>query len=341
VRILLSAGETSGDRIGARIASDLFAQAPCASIAGCAGPAMLRAGVHPLARAAAFSHSGWESLVGRAPQLLWAAWRYLRRVREFRPDLAVVVDAPGLHGPLLSRLRGRGTRCAWIAPPQLWAWKRRNLPVLVGLRVHPLHEFELDPLRCAGADAAWLGYPGPRPSRADGPRDVLALLPGSRVRWRRIHSGLFREAARLADTGLEPVLVHPDPPAGFESGLRCMPPEDALARAAMALSLPGTSTLEIALQGIPAVVAARPGPLDSRIAAARLAPGPVSLPSRILGRPCVPELLGAEATADRIARALRDALPRAGREPAFDDLRERLGPQDASARIAADVLARA
>jgi lipid-A-disaccharide synthase len=340
LRILLSAGEVSGDRIGARIAQALLDLAPGTEIAGCAGPGMVSAGVRSLADPSAFSHSGWESVISRAPSIAWRAWRYLRSAREFGPDLVVAVDSPGLHAPLLRGFRRRKTPCVWIAPPQLWAWKDRRPPVLRGLRVHPLHEFETEALRRAGADPLWLGYPGERPERAQGSRDLLALLPGSRPHWRRAHSKLFREAARTARTGLETVLVHPDPPGPTECGLRCMAPDQALSRAAVALCLPGTSTLEVALQGIPLVVAARPGRLDAWMASRRLAEGPWALPSRILGAPCCPELFGAAATPEAIGEALRDAARLVGRQPAFDGLPRHLGPSDAAARIARSILDR-
>lgn len=338
MRILLSAGEVSGDRIGARLAGALLELAPGCEIAGCAGPRMVSAGVRALADPGVFSHSGWESVLARAPAIVWSAWRYLRAARAFSPDLVVAVDAPGLHSALVGSFRRRGTRCVWIAPPQLWAWRDRSPAVLRGLRVHPLHQFEIDALVRAGADPVWLGYPGPRPERATGRRDLLALLPGSRPHWRKAHARLFVEAARRADTGLEPVLVHPDPPAPTELSLRCLSPEEALARSALALVLPGTSTLETALQEIPAVVAARPGHLDAWMAARRLAGGPCALPNRILGTPCYREILGEDADPATLGAALRQAMAPGGREVLLEGFQGRLGPYDAASRIAGSLL---
>ncbi len=295
---------------------------------------MAAARVRPLADPAVFSHSGWESVLARAPRILWSAWRYLARASAYAPDLVVAVDAPGLHTPLLNGFRRKGVRCAWVAPPQLWAWRNRMPPVLRGLRVHPMHGFELDSLRRAGADPVWLGYPGPRPRRADGIRDLLVLLPGSREAWRRRHARLFQEAARIADTGLEAVFVHPQPAWGGECGLPCLRPEDALPRAALALTLPGTATLEIALQEVPAVVAARPGRLDAWLAGGRLAAGPFALPNRILGREVYPELLGPGIDPTDLSRALRSAWERGARDAELAGFRERLGPEDACDRVA-------
>jgi len=295
---------------------------------------MTSAKVRPLADPAVFSHSGWESVLARAPRLLWSAWRYLAHAKAFAPDLVVAVDAPGLHTPLLNRFRRRGVRCAWVAPPQIWAWRDRNPPVLRGLRVHPMHEFEVGSLRRAGADTVWLGYAGPRAARAEGRRDLLVLLPGSREAWRQRHAGLFLEAARIADTGLDVVFVHPEPPSATEFGLPCLRPEEALPRAGLALTLPGTATLEIALQETPAVVAARPGHLDAWLAGSRLSEGPFALPNRILGRAVYPELLGPDVRAKDLAQALRTGRERGSRESELAGFRESLGPADACDRIA-------
>jgi len=295
---------------------------------------MAAAGVRPMAVPEVFSHSGWESVLAQAPRILWSAWRYLRRASAFAPDLVVAVDAPGLHASLLAGFRRKNVRCAWVAPPQLWAWRNRKPSVLRGLRVHPLHGFEVDALLEGGADPVWHGYPGPRPLRRDGIRDLLVLLPGSREAWRRRHLPLFLAAAREADTGLEPVFVHPSPGSSRECGLACLSPEAALPRAALALTLPGTATLEIALQEIPAVVAARPGRLDASIAAKRLSGGPVALPNRILGRMVYPELLGAGIRSGDLAKALRLARERSPHDEDLAELRGKLGPEYACERIA-------
>lgn len=293
---------------------------------------MVQVGVRPIADPADFSHVGWQSVLADAPKLLWRASRYFARARAFAPDLVLAVDSPGLHSQLLDKFRRSGVPCAWVAPPQLWAWKDRRPRVLRGLRVFPLHEFETRALRQAGADPLWLGYPGPRSSRGSGVRDLLVLLPGSRPAWRRRHAELFQDAAKMADTGLRPVFVHPNPPVALELGLPCLEPQDAFSRAALALTLPGTAALEIAMHGIFAVVAARAGRLDTWMANRRLSGGPYALPNRILERLVYPELLGPRVCAAEIGQALRDVHRRV--DPgAMDELAARLGPQDAADRI--------
>ena len=301
---------------------------------------MLRSGVVPLGRAANFSHAGWTSVLARLPWLAYRAWRYFAQVDRFAPDLAVVIDSPGLHGPLVDRLRARGIAVAWVAPPQLWAWKSRSGRRLQGLPVYPAHHFEVAPLEKTGANAFWWGFPGVRPVPAQlrPEATVLALLPGSRPAWRRRHRELFARAATLARLPLKTVLVHPEH-SGTENGLACGRPEEVLPKAALALCLPGTATLETALWAVPTVVAARPGRLDGLLAQRYLSDGFRALPNRILERGVFPEIYGSEASAEVLARALVDLFARRGRVVAdLADLAGRLGDPSAADRIAAHIL---
>lgn len=337
MKVLVSAAEPSGDAIGAQLVDGFRRCLEKVELAGAAGPRMASRGVAELADAADFAHAGWSSVAVRLPWLAWKAWCYFRAVERFAPDRALVVDAPGLHAPLVRRLRRRGVPVGWVAPPQLWAWKDRSPAVLRDLPVYPAHRFELGALARAGARAFWWGYPGirPAPTFAAAPPDLLAVLPGSRPAWRRRHLGPFVAAARAAGLPLEIALVHPHPSADrTEAGLVCLEPAEALPRAALAISLPGTATLETALRGVPTVVAARPGRLDLWMARRNLSDGARALPNRILGETVFPELYGDRASVEALAGALKGLfLSREAATARLDGLRDKLGSEEAPRSI--------
>jgi len=337
VRIWVSAGEVSGDRLAARLVRALAERDPGLDVAGLAGPAMRAAGVRPCGDALDFALAGWTSVLWKLPGLVRRGRNALAAARAFRPDLVVVFDAPGLHRPMLRALRADGVRCAWVAPPQLWAWKHRRIPELRGLEAFPLFDFEQEPLRRAGALVRWWGFPGARPNRlayrAEG--DVLALLPGSRPAWRRRHEALFRRAAELASVPLRPLVAVPE---GASRGEGEAFAHDLWKEAALGLALPGTGVLEAALAGVPTVVAARPGRLDAWIARRALADGALSLPNRILGRDVLPELLG-EPAAEDLAGALDDLWRRRDAVRAeLEGLESALGDPSAIDRLADHLL---
>jgi lipid-A-disaccharide synthase len=337
VRVWISAGETSGDRLGALLVGAMRAREPDLVFAGLAGPALRAAGVEPSGGdPSRFALAGWSAVLRDLPGLLVAGLRILREARAFRPDLVVFIDSPGLHKPLLRALRRDGIRCTWMAPPQLWAWRSRSLPELRGMDVYPLHAFEIERLRLEGAQPHWFGFPGPRSVGRHRPHgDLLALLPGSRTSWKRRHSGLFLEAARLSELPLEAVVAVPE---HVLPGPGEMPIGQVLSRAALALAMPGTGVLETSMAGIPTVVAARPGRLDRWIATRSLAAGPLCLVNRILSEDVCPELLGTP-TAQDLASALRSLWTRREEVSArLERLPASLGPVDAVDRIAEHLL---
>lgn len=299
---------------------------------------MRSADVECLARAEDFSHVGWVSVLRDLPRLAWKTWSYFRRVEAFAPNVALLVDAPGLHGPLARRLKRRGVEVVWAAPPQLWAWKDRQMDVLRGMRVHPMHRFEVESLQRAQAEAKWLGFPGGAPLARAAQPDLIAILPGSRPGWRSLHRKLFLDAVLELDLPLQPVFVHPHPPCDQELGFECLSPEQALPRAALAVALPGTGALDLARLGVPTLLAARPRRMDAFLATRRLAPGFKGLPNRISGAEVFPERFSSDLNPRELAVALRTVWER--REETRDRLKSFEGllwAQDAERRIAGSV----
>lgn len=340
LKILLSAGEPSGDAIGAELAKAFARRIPSVTMAGCAGSRMVSEGVRSISASSEFSHAGWSSVMARLPWLVWRALEYYRTAVRFAPDIVVAIDAPGLNRPLLARFQARGVRVVWVAPPQLWAWKSRSSTILKGMSVYPAHAFESESLAHVGAVPKWWGYPGSRPQveRRAIP-DCLALFPGSRSSWRSRHTELFARAARQARLPLESVFVHPDPTSPMEAGLRCLLPSQALPGTALALSLPGTATMETAMWGVPTVVAARPGRLDEFLARRHLSEGFRALPNRIAQAPIFPEFYARDASVDVLAAALRELFERRTEvELGLADFETLLGSKNAADLIAADIL---
>lgn len=336
MKIWISAGEVSGDALGALLADALRRVQPAVQLAGIAGPAMRERGVASSVDALRFAHAGWSSVLQNLPDLVSALRSAGSALDAFAPDLFVAIDSPGLNRILLRRAVTRGCRVAWLAPPQLWAWKNRRIPALEGMDVYPLHAFETDALEKAGARPHWLGYPGPRPAGPTRPGGrLLVLFPGTRHAWRKRHERLFREAAQCAGLDLDTVVAVPH---GRTPGPGEMKVDQALEQASLALAMPGTGVLEASLRRVPTLVAASPGRMDLWVGRRRLEAGPLSLPNRILGSSVLPELLECPSAVE-LGRALGDLWSR--REEVSSQLaglEERLGEPGAMERIAQALL---
>src|SRR5579871_1440732 len=96
MRILISAGEASGDLYASRVVEALRARHPDAVFFGCAGPRMQAVGVRAIIDMRSISEVGLVEIIRHIPRI-WAQFRKLvRAIPAERPDLAILTDAPDL-----------------------------------------------------------------------------------------------------------------------------------------------------------------------------------------------------------------------------------------------------
>jgi lipid-A-disaccharide synthase len=214
-RLLIVAGEASGDVHGARLVNALRARlAAPLRVRGVAGPALAAAGVEAVVDMHDLAVVGFSEVVARLPRV----WRALRRVRaeaaSFRPHAAVLVDSPGFNfrvGPALARA---GVPVFYYVAPQVWAWhaeRARAMSRWVS-RLAVVFPFEEPLFRAAGVAATFVGHPlldalEPEAAEAEFRRElgleargrILGLLPGSRRQELKAHVPVLLAAgARLA-----------------------------------------------------------------------------------------------------------------------------------------------
>ena len=360
VRILITAGEPSGDLHGAHVVRALRAALPDATIEAVGGPRMAAAGaeiLHPIDELGAM---GFVEILHKLP----VHYRLLRRLRAAfragRYDLLITVDYPGFHLRLAEAAKAAGIPVLGYIAPQLWAWhpgRARRWSRAVD-RLAVILPFEPGFFRGRGIEATYVGHPlvdreeapSREAARAElglGPgRRVLALFPGSRRgEVSRLWGPYHGAAARLlAEGAIDDVLV-----AGTEwgrypgsEGMQVVRdrPSLALAAADAVLAKSGTTTLEAALAGVPMVVAYRTHPITYQVANRLLTVPHISLVNLIAGEEVVRELRQSAVTTDRLVAEIRPLL-NPGSEAArrqregLERVREALGGPGASQRVAA------
>ena len=102
-RILLSAGEASGDRLGAGLARHLRALRPDVDLVGMGGDEMADAGVRLVCHASEVAVVGFVEVLTHLPAVLAAMQRLERVLDDERPDLVVPVDFPDFNLRLAAR----------------------------------------------------------------------------------------------------------------------------------------------------------------------------------------------------------------------------------------------
>lgn len=121
-RILLSAGESSGDLLAAQLFEELSSRAPYIEASGITGPKMSQAGVKSLDTIEKLSVMGITGVLKKLPQIKMFFTELLEKIDRCNPKLAILVDSPSFHLLLGEQLRLRGIRTMMYVAPQLWAW---------------------------------------------------------------------------------------------------------------------------------------------------------------------------------------------------------------------------
>jgi len=374
-KILMVAGEASGDTLGAYLAAAMRRIDPSVRLYGVGGSAMREAGVDTIVDTAELSVMGFSELGREIGRVLGTQRQLRRELREFKPDLFVPIDFPDFNLPLCRVAKKSGVPVFYYVSPQVWAWRRRRIETIASTvtRMVVLFPFEAELYRGRGVDAHFVGHPlaenlAASRSRADVRTDLhvaedqqlVALLPGSRRREVEEMLPIMLEAAgELGPRVMAVVAEAPQLPEGFvgdvitrhAKGYRAVARRrgeayNLLAAADASFVTSGTATLESALAGCPMVVAYRMSRLSYAIAR-RLVKVPfIAMPNLLLDREVVCELVQDDATPSRLAaegrRILEDAPLRERMTRDFAEicrLLTRPGSADRAAALAMELLA--
>jgi lipid-A-disaccharide synthase len=336
-RILIVAGEASGDMHGASLAREILARNPLCTISGIAGTHMRDAGVMPLFKAEDIAGLGVAELASTIRLTTNALRAMRRRLRDDRPDLLILIDFAEFNMILAGIAHRAGVPVLYYITPQVWAWRRGRIGKLIRRadRLAVVFPFEAELYAAAGDRVRFVGHPlldrvkpeQDRPAtlarHGFKPRSrLLALMPGSRRgEIRYLLCPMLEAASVLAgDHDLTPVIILA--PTLTIGDLRAIAgpaldnvriiAEDAysiIGASELALVASGTATLETAMLGCPMVIAYKMSPLT--YALGRLLIHGVKfigMPNLLAGRQVVPELIQWQVTPRNLVRAAEPML---------------------------------
>lgn len=365
------AGEASGDVLGGRLITALRRQRPDLAFRGIGGARMTEQGLDTLFPMRELAVMGLVEILPRIRSLARRLDLAVADITRTRPDLVVTIDSPGFALRLLKRIGGLGIPRVHYVAPQVWAWREHRVREYPGLweRLLCLLPFEPAFFLRHGLEARFVGHPvlqsGADTGDAarfrtthglDPAAPVLVLMPGSRrSEVPRLLPVFGRTLSLLAarTPGLVPVVVAS--PVVAETVLRATrrwpiqpiivteltDKHDAFAAAGAALTKSGTSTLELALAGVPMAVTYRVNPLTAAIARRLIRVPHVAMVNLLAGRQLVPELLQQDCRPDRLAKTvetlLTDAMAAAAQREGFRTVLDSLSigeeaPAEAAAR---------
>ena len=378
--IHILAGEASGDVLGARLIAALRRARPGLEFAGIGGPRMAEQELDSLFPLSDLAVMGLAEVLPRIVMLRRRLAQAAADIADRRPDLVVTIDSPGFMLRLLRAIAPLGRKRVHYVAPQVWAWREHRVREFPGLwdRLLCLLPFEPAFFARHGLEARFVGHPVLESGAGQGdaarfraahgvPPDapVLILMPGSRrneaPRLLPVFGGtVARLAASMPD--LVPMLPVSPVVAGMVERTAAQWPvrprivteladkHDAYAAAAhrgAALTKSGTSTLELALAGVPMAVTYRVNPVTAALARRLIRVPHVAMVNLLAEQGLVPELLQADCTPPKLAETvtalLRNADAAARQRAGFSQVLETLrppqgAPSDAAAREVLQVL---
>ncbi len=375
--VYLIAGEHSGDVLGGRLMAALRALRPELEFAGVGGARMVAQGMTPLFPMEELAVMGLLEVLPRVRRLRRLLHAVIADIRARQPGVLVCIDSPGFNVRVL-RAIGVGSipRVHYVAP-QVWAWRQWRVRHFFDKWERLLCLLPFEPAWFAkhGLDSEFVGHPvlesgaglgdaaGFRARHGLAPEQpVLVLMPGSRrsevprllpvfgetltILARELPGlvAVLPAAAAVAETVRAAVARWPVRPILVtELGDK----HDAYAAASAALTKSGTSTLELALAGVPMAVTYRVNPLSASLARRLIKVPYVAMVNLLAGRELVPELLQERCRADLLAgtviELMRDTSVASAQRDGFREVVESLRPprgtpSDAAAQAVLDVL---
>jgi len=338
LKVFVIAGETSGDHLGAPLMRSLAARADV-RFQGIGGEEMAAAGLESLFPIDELAIMGFSAIPAKLPLILRRIRQAADAVVAAKPDVLVIIDSPDFTHRVARRARRELPRLPIVdyVSPSVWAWRPGRARAMRRYVDHVLALLPFEPeahARLGGPPCTYVGHPlaeqvaklrpnadEARRRAADPPR--LLVLPGSRSGEIARHLDLFGATMARCVDAIGPVeAVLPTLPhlaARIEAATATWPVKPKLvvetdekwqafrtARAALAAS--GTVTLELALAGIPTVVAYRVSRIEAAIVRPLLRVPSIVLANLVLGDNVMPEILQGDATPERLANELAQVV---------------------------------
>lgn len=333
MRILISAGEASGEMYGAGLIDSLRRRDPSLEFFGVGGERMRAAGCDTVVNARDLAVVGITEILSHLPRIYGRFRTLIKEADRCRPDLAVVIDSPAFNWRVARQMYKRGIPVVYYVCPQFWAWRQGRVRLLQKYVTKALviFPFEAKFYRDRGVDATFVGHPLadlPQPlikrgeyasrHKLDLNKPWITLMPGSRVKEVRMNLPVILESATKLGSGYEFLLpVAPtldrsfvESLAGTRSHLHLVPEAlPALAHSRAGIIASGTATVEAAMMGTPFVMVYRVSPLTYLLGRPRIKVSHFAMVNLIAGEEVVPELVQQNFTAEKVVTRLNEIIP--------------------------------
>jgi lipid-A-disaccharide synthase len=369
--IAFSAGESSGDQHAAEMFLELRSQRPGIKGIGMGGPQMKMAGIDIRYDSSAIGVIGVVEVIKHYGEIRRALKTMKQLLLAERPDLLVCVDYKEFNFKLARFAKKKGIKVLFYVGPQVWAWRagRAKQYGAVTDMMAVIFPFEVPYYEAVRVPVIYVGHPSvdkvqPQRSKLDNFRimgldntiPIVGILPGSRRNEiERMLPVMLASAKKLqqsfpdvhfllaqADSIPDTLIAEYLKPYHLAITVIKKKPYDVIQCCHAIMATSGTASLEIALLGIPMVIAYKLSPLTYWLGKLLVKTPYIGLPNIVLGKPAVKELIQHKASAENMTQEINKILTDEDYDKQIrQDLlqvKRQLGPGGGSRNMAALVL---
>ena len=366
-KILLVAGEVSGDLHGSYLVEAIHRIDPDIQFFGVGGEGLKRVGMRLLHHSQSLSVVGITEVFVKLRSILKALRTLKGSLEREKPDLVILIDFPDFNLRLAKIAHREGIPILYYISPQVWAWRPGRVRLIARLvkKMVVLFPFEVPLYEAAGVDVEWVGHPlldivKPTLSKEmafqqfglDPRRRTIGLLPGSRIHEiERLLPSLLASAQLLQKEIPDLQFVIPLAPgvsrATLSSRMNSISVPvtvvegftyDVMNLCELLITASGTATLEAAILGKPMIIIYKVSFSTYWIGRALVRVNHIGLPNLVAEKKIALELIQKDVHPQRIVeeafRILRDPLLSRKMTESMGEVRHKLGEPGAAERAA-------
>jgi len=331
--ILIVAGEASGDTLGAGFVQEFKKRKPNSRFFGLGGDKMKSSGVDIIYHIKDLAFLGFWEVIKNIRFIKKVQSDIFKKVEEFKPSLAVLIDYPGFNLRLAPKLKARGVKVFYYVSPQIWAWGAGRIKKIKKNVDHMavVFGFEKELYEKAGVPVTFVGHPLIDEIQISLTGDEFAklcnlrrdeipigLFPGSRLQEvKRILPemlyglelafigypkivGIIGKAPTLDSSVYEEIIEQCHARAVIYQGNNY----ELMAHSKLNLVCSGTATLECGIIGVPMIVMYKTSPITYHIARRLVRIPNIGMVNVVAGKKVVPELIQGDCVGNKIAEQL-------------------------------------
>lgn len=332
-KIMIIAGEASGDKHGAKLVMAMREKRDDLFFCGIGGEALQAAGVKIIVHASQLCVVGITEVFSKIPSILKGLAAARRLIQTLKPDLLILIDFPDFNLHVAGAAKKNGIPVLYYISPQIWAWRKGRIKKIGELVDHMalILPFEEKYYKKHAIPASFVGHPllddnsaGNKSGFQKEPDLVLGILPGSRNSEIIRHLPVMLDAADLLSAknrDLKVIVsvagtvdkslvnrIFGDYKGNTKFEIHSGSVDEVIDRSRIVVAASGTVTLETAISGTPMVIIYKISPLSYMLGRALIKVENIGLVNLIAGKKIVPELIQGDASPEKIADTLYNML---------------------------------